>query len=59
MVEQDFSGDYGYDLADEVRSMVPSITDRARRSPVRGMRGTAAVDPGADGDFGYDMAHGS
>jgi hypothetical protein len=56
MVEQDFSGDYGYDLADEVRSMVPTRSDRVRRTPVTGIRGTA-MDPGADGDFGYDMAH--
>ncbi|WP_214407397.1 hypothetical protein [Pseudonocardia lacus] len=56
MVEQDFSGDYGYDLADEVRSMVPSIGERVRRTPVTGIRGTA-MDPAADGDFGYDMAH--
>jgi hypothetical protein len=56
MVEQDFSGDYGYDLADEVRAMAPSITDRVRRTPVAGIRGRA-MDPGADGDLGYDMAH--
>jgi hypothetical protein len=56
MVEQDFSGDYGYDLADEVRTMVPSATVRVRRTPVAGIRGTV-MDPGADGDFGYDMAH--
>ena len=56
MVEQDFSGDYGYDLADEVRSRVPSITDRRRRASVTGIRGTV-MDPAADGDFGYDMAH--
>jgi hypothetical protein len=56
MVEQDFSGDYGYDLADEVRSM-GSATDRVRRRPpVTGIRRVAG-DPSADGDFGYDLAH--
>jgi hypothetical protein len=58
MVEQDFSGDYGYDLADEVRSMGAGTTDRIRRTPVASLRGIS-MDPGVDGDFGYDMAHDS
>ncbi len=56
MVEQD-SGDYGYDLAHEVRTAVVGPTaDRVRRTPVSGIRRSAAADPG-DGDLGYDMAH--
>jgi hypothetical protein len=56
MADQDFTGDYGYDLADEVRSMGPGATDRVRRVPLRGIRATS-FDPGADGDLGYDSAH--
>lgn len=53
MVEQDDSGDYGYDMADEGRSatVVPL--------PRRGYKWTGLTgrDMSADGDFGYDMAH--
>jgi hypothetical protein len=56
MADQDDSGDYGYDLADEVRSMSPGATDRPKRTPLTGMRGTT-FDPSADGDLGYDSAH--
>jgi hypothetical protein len=56
MADQDYSGDYGYDLADEVRSMSAGTTDRIRRTPLTGLRGTA-MDPGIDGDLGYDSAH--
>ncbi len=56
MADQDFSGDYGYDLADEVRSMAAGPTDRTRRTPLRGIRRTAA-DLSVDGDLGYDSAH--
>jgi hypothetical protein len=56
MADQDYSGDYGYDLADEVRSMVVGTTDRVRRTPPRGIRGTA-MDLSVDGDLGYDSAH--
>jgi hypothetical protein len=56
MADQDYSGDYGYDLADEVRSMVKSTTDRVRRTPFSGIRGTA-IDLNVDGDLGYDCAH--
>ncbi|HZG92361.1 MAG TPA: hypothetical protein VEZ42_19310 [Pseudonocardia sp.] len=56
MVEQD-SGDYGYDLAHEVRTAVVGPTaDRARRTPVSGLRRATTTDAG-DGDFGYDLAH--
>jgi hypothetical protein len=48
--------DYGYDLADEVRSMVVGSMRRLRRTPPSGLRGTA-MDLSADGDLGYDSAH--
>ena len=58
MVEQDDSGDYGYDMADEARSAVIGAADRTRRVPLAGipMRGPAED---TDGDFGYDLAHGA
>jgi hypothetical protein len=56
VADQDFSGDYGYDLADEVRSMAAGTTDRTRRVPLRGIR-RAATDLSVDGDLGYDSAH--
>jgi hypothetical protein len=56
MADQDYSGDYGYDLADEVRSMTTGSTDRLRRVPPSGIR-RRALDPSADGDLGYDSAH--
>jgi hypothetical protein len=56
MADQDYSGDYGYDLADEVRSMTTGTTDRLRRTPLTGIH-RAAFDPNADGDLGYDSAH--
>jgi hypothetical protein len=56
MADQDYSSDYGYDLADEVRSMSAGATDRRLRTPLTGIRGTA-FDPSADGDLGYDSAH--
>ena len=57
MVEQDSSGDYGYDLAHEVRTGAFGMSvDRVRRVPLTGIRGSGA-EPGPDGDLGYDMAH--
>jgi hypothetical protein len=56
MADQDYTGDYGYDLADEVRSMSAGASDRRRRAPLVGMRGSA-FDPSGDGDLGYDSAH--
>lgn len=57
MADQDNTGDYGYDLADEVRSMTAGTTDRVRRAPVTGIHRGTAFDPSADGDLGYDSAH--
>lgn len=58
MVEQDESGDYGYDLADEARSAVTGPAERARRAPLTGIP-LRDLDGDADGDFGYDLAHGA
>jgi hypothetical protein len=54
--DHDYSGDYGYDLVNEVRfaPQMPSV--RSRLTPVRGLRAASReLDP--DGDFGYDQAH--
>jgi hypothetical protein len=53
--DQDYSGDYGYDLVHEAGVMrIPA--QRTRSTPVVGVRGVPfEYDP--DGDFGYDQAH--
>lgn len=57
MAEQDFSGDYGYDLAHEIRSgAVGQPADRVRRVPLTGPRAMGR-ESGFDGDLGYDSAH--
>jgi hypothetical protein len=55
MVEQDDSGDYGYDLANEARS-AKVLPLPNRRYTWTGLRGTG-MDTSTDGDLGYDMAH--
>lgn len=54
-VEQEYSGDYGYDLAHEVRS----AWDRSHRPRVARCPSVAALPFEADphGDLGYDSAH--
>lgn len=56
VTDQDYSGDYGYDLAHEVTlgALVP--VQRTRSVPVVGVR-RAPFDVDPDGDFGYDLAH--
>jgi hypothetical protein len=53
--DQDYTGDYGYDLVHEARSLKIPV-QRTRSTPAVAVRGVPfEVDP--DGDFGYDMAH--
>jgi hypothetical protein len=52
----DYSGDYGYDLVQEVKAALQLPSPRERLQPVRGGRGPGReLDP--DGDLGYDEAH--
>jgi hypothetical protein len=56
VTDQDYSGDYGYDMAHEGKlgALIPA--QRTRSTPVVGVRGVPfEFDP--DGDFGYDLAH--
>ena len=56
MAEHDHSGDYGYDLLDEVRVALDTPARRATRRPSVGAHGIVReIDP--DGDVGYDNAH--
>jgi hypothetical protein len=51
----DHSGDYGYDLVQEVKASL-QIPSRRKRQPVSGIRATGhRMD--VDGDYGYDMVH--
>jgi len=55
--DQEYSGDYGYDLAHEVPAGADGPSVRPRRLPVVALSGTPfEVDP--HGDLGYDSAHG-
>jgi hypothetical protein len=54
--DHDYSGDYGYDLVQEVKAALQTPLTRRRVTPVRGGRPLGReLDP--DGDFGYDQAH--
>jgi hypothetical protein len=54
--DQDYSGDYGYDLAHEMKTILRVPAQRSGGTPVCGVRAVPfEVDP--DGDFGYDQAH--
>ncbi len=54
MSAHDETGDYGYDLAHEIRSAVAAPA-RRRPSPVAGPFGPEPDQDG--GDLGYDQAH--
>ena len=56
MAEHEHSGDYGYDMLDEVRAALDTSARRSTRRPLVGShRIVREIDP--DGDFGYDHAH--
>jgi hypothetical protein len=56
VAEHDSSGDYGYDMLDEVRAALDTPARRPSRRPFVGSHGIGReIDP--DGDFGYDHAH--
>ncbi len=51
----DHSGDYGYDLVQEVKASLQLPSPR-KRPPVSGIRASGRhLD--VDGDYGYDMVH--
>lgn len=52
----DQSGDYGYDLVQEVKAALHLPLQRRSSHPVSGLRSPGReLDP--DADFGYDQAH--
>ncbi|WP_300018577.1 hypothetical protein [Pseudonocardia sp.] len=53
-VNDDASGDYGYDLAHELRSV---LAMPLRRRPPLAPSGRMGRESDHDGDFGYDQAH--
>jgi hypothetical protein len=54
--DQDYSGDYGYDLAHEMRAGADGASSRPRSTVWAGMSVVPfEVDP--HGDLGYDSAH--
>jgi len=56
VAEHDESGDYGYDMLDEMRTAPAAPARRAARLPHAGFTGVGReMDP--DGDYGYDAAH--
>ncbi len=55
MAEQDSSGDYGYDMLDEIRTALDTPARRATRRPHVAHGMGREMDP--DGDYGYDSAH--
>ena len=53
MAEHDSSGDYGYDMLDEVRAALDTPARGFGAAPSSAPTASAAeIDP--DGDFGYD-----
>jgi len=53
--DHDHSGNYGYDLVQEVKAAL-QIPSPRERPPVSGIRATGArLD--VDGDLGYDLVH--
>jgi hypothetical protein len=56
VAEHEHSGDYGYDMLDEVRAASDTPARRSTRRPLVGFHGIGReIDP--DSDFGYDHAH--
>jgi len=53
--DQEYSGDYGYDLAHEVHAGLPFIPRQRGASPLTVTAAPFTVDP--HGDLGYDCAH--
>lgn len=53
-VNDDASGDYGYDLAHELKSVLAMPSSRRKPLPTYGRPGREIE---LDGDFGYDQAH--
>jgi hypothetical protein len=53
--DQEYSGDYGYDLAHEVIAGLDAIPRPRGASPVRVSAAPFAID--LHGDLGYDSAH--
>lgn len=53
--DQEYSGDYGYDLAHEVKAAFDARSRRPRAAPVGVSAVAFEVDP--HGDLGYDSAH--
>jgi hypothetical protein len=53
--DQDYSGDYGYDLVHEAAAIRIPV-QRTRSTPILGVRGVP-FDFDPDADFGYDQAH--
>lgn len=51
----DHSGDYGYDLVQEVKASL-NIPSPRKRLPVSGLRVPGHLLD-VDGDYGYDMVH--
>ncbi|HEY0815535.1 MAG TPA: hypothetical protein VGE11_19875 [Pseudonocardia sp.] len=55
MADYDQSGDYGYDMLDEMRTAQAVPARRVTRYPYAGTGIAREMDP--DGDYGYDSAH--
>ncbi|NMH99527.1 hypothetical protein [Pseudonocardia acidicola] len=54
--DHDYSGDYGYDLLDEVRAALQLPSPRGSVLPVHGGR-VPRRELYSNGDYGYDQAH--
>ncbi|OLT03944.1 hypothetical protein BJF90_24840 [Pseudonocardia sp. CNS-004] len=55
--DQEYAGDYGYDLAHEVNTGLAEIPRPRRAQSVPVATATAAIRVDLDGDLGYDSAH--
>lgn len=53
--EHEISGDYGYDMVQEVKASL-HIPSPRKRTPVSGIRVPGHLLD-VDGDYGYDMVH--
>jgi hypothetical protein len=53
--EHEMSGDYGYDMVQEVKASL-QIPSPRKRTPVSGIRVPGRLVDG-NGDYGYDMVH--
>lgn len=54
--DQEYAGDYGYDLAHEVKAGAGGSGMRPRTIPTVGIR-AVPFEPDPHGDLGYDQAH--